>query len=68
MAGLILMVVGGGGWLLFMAVPTSSNPMSPEYALSWLVLFSIVTLGALLLAVIGLVLAVLGLVLRTVKK
>lgn len=63
LAGLILLAIGGGGWFFFMSLPTAGNSMSGEAALGWLTLYSIITLGALLLGVIGLVLIVLGLVL-----
>ena len=58
------MVLGLIGFGSFVSL-TSSSSMTGEAALGWLVVFPVVTLGALLLGVLGLVLLVLGLVLKS---
>jgi hypothetical protein len=63
LAGLIIMAIGIGGWIFFTMIPQMGT-MPPEAALGWLVLFPIVTFGALLLGVIGLIITILGLVLK----
>jgi len=62
LAGVILMVLGGGSWLLFMQLPSES--MSPEAASGFLLLLPFVIEGALLLSITGLILLVLGLALK----
>jgi len=61
-SGLILLMLGVGGWYIFMKIPSTSIP--PESALGWLILFPFVTLGHQLLGIAGLILLILGLVLR----
>jgi hypothetical protein len=57
-----MIVLGVGGWLLFVQLPSES--MSPEAAAGFLLLFSFVTEGALLLGITGLILLVLGLAVK----
>ena len=61
-SGLVITILGFIGFLVFINIPSAS--MSPEEALGWLVLYPIITLGSLLLGVIGTVLLVLGLALK----
>lgn len=62
LTGVILIVLGGGGWLLFMQLPSES--MSPEAVSGFLLLLPFVAEGALLLSITGLILLVLGLALK----
>ena len=65
LAGLIITILGIGGWFLFMSI---SSQAPAEAALGWLLLFPFITLGALLFGVIGLVITILGLVLKAKAK
>ena len=63
-AGLIMMLLGGGGWLIFMNIPNTVTTMSPEEALGLLIMLPIITGIAMILGIAGLITLIFGLVLK----